>query len=330
MRQKQVKTSSRKKKLPGPLVEVPLNSHGHRDWQCLTDEQVIRYAQKFVNKNRIKNKKELFTEDSGLYSILNIRKLLDRVEFEGKLRRHWSKMTDDELVAYAQKIVDEKGITNRSGLEEEDGGLSAVLRKRKLLDRVELKGRRRTWATMIDEQLVKYAQKFVEKGIKNRRGLSKADSGLYTVLLRRKLLDRIEFEDKKQEQRNWKLFGDDELVAYAQRFIDKKEIKNRGQLQRKSKSLYRVLRRRKLLDRIKFEEKKEQRNWKSFSDYEIVNYTKKIIDNGVRIRSDLKKYDGGLHHVLIRRNLLDQVFAPIEQQRKNQALSEIIEAVKEF
>jgi hypothetical protein len=45
-------------------------------------------------------------------------------------------MSDKEIVAYAKKVVEEKGIRSRSGLANEDSGLYSVLWKRNLLDRV--------------------------------------------------------------------------------------------------------------------------------------------------------------------------------------------------
>ena len=64
---------------------------------------------------------------------------------------------------------------------------------------------------------------------------------------------------------------------------------------------------------------------------EIVEFAKKLmIENGISRRGELNKADSGLCSALIRRKLLDQVFAEIEKQNHLTGMREIIEAVNEF
>jgi hypothetical protein len=75
--------------------------------------------------------------------------------------------------------------------------------KRKLIDRVGLEKKVRDWASMNDEELVGFARKFVgEREITGRAELKKADSGLYTTLGKRKLIDAVfvPIEQKKKDE----------------------------------------------------------------------------------------------------------------------------------
>ena len=67
------------------------------------------------------------------------------------------------------------------------------------------------------------------------------------------------------------------------------------------------------------------------SDDEIVLFAQRIVmEKEIQKISELKANDSGLYRILRERKLQDQVFDPIEKQRKNQALREIAEAVEEF
>ncbi|MBU0533066.1 hypothetical protein KKB44_06255 [Candidatus Micrarchaeota archaeon] len=247
--------------------------------------------------------------------------------------RAWRVMSDDELVKYARKFIEEEGISGLWKLSKADSGLYYVLWKRKLLDRIGLEDKKRDWNSMNDEELVEYAKRFMEENeISERRELEKTDSGLYGVLKRRRLLDRVGFEDKMQKKRNWKSMSDEELVEYAKRFMEEKEINGRKDLWKADSGLYTVLWKRKLLDRVGFEEKRQrQRDWNSMNDDEIVEYAKKFIEeNGISEREELKKADRGLHQVLKIRKLLDTVFASIDQSRRKEGILQVVEAMEEF
>jgi hypothetical protein len=236
-----------------------------RAWSKYSDDELVDYAQKFVNKNNIKNKQGLRNADSGLHDIVYRRKdpygvrLLNKIEFEAG-QRPWSKYSNDELVTHAQKLVDENNIKNKKGLENADSGLHGVLYKRKdpdgetLLDKIKFKTGLRSWSKYSNAELVDYAQKFVDKnGINNKTGLRNADSGLHAALYKRKdqdgvrLLDKIEF---KAGNRLWRNYSNDELVKHAQKFVDENNIKNKKGLQKVDPGLYQALWGRNLLDRV--------------------------------------------------------------------------------
>ena len=123
---------------------------------------------------------------------------------------------------------------------------------------------------------------------------------------------------------------DTELLDYAKKIAEEKGIKNRGGLQKADRGLYKVLRKRNLLDEV-IPEKREERDWSSMSNEDLISHARKFIEeNEIKNRVGLKKADNGLYQVLKKRNLLDVVFADIERARKIEAIRQIIEATKEF
>jgi hypothetical protein len=106
-----------------------------RAWSRYSDEELVEYAQKFVDENKIRNKQELKLADGGLHYCLRIRKQIGKVRFK-EIRRNWKSMNDDEIVAYAQRFIDENEIKNRTRLARVGGGLYKVLLERKLIDNV--------------------------------------------------------------------------------------------------------------------------------------------------------------------------------------------------
>ncbi|MBU0533068.1 hypothetical protein KKB44_06265 [Candidatus Micrarchaeota archaeon] len=171
------------------------------------------------------------------------------VPLDSRNRRSWGVMRDHELVRFARKFLEEEGIGSRGKLVKVDPNLYQVLKKKKLLDKVEFEDKKRDWKSMSDEEIVEYVKRFMEeKEINGRKDLWKADSGSYTVLWKRKLLDRIEFERKRRKTRNWKTVSDNELVEYVKEFIEKEGISKREELKKLDYGLYSALWRRKLLD----------------------------------------------------------------------------------
>jgi hypothetical protein len=181
---------------------------------------------------------------------------------------------------------------------------------------------------MNNEDLISHARKFIkENEIKNRGGLYKADLGLYDILRRRNLVDEVIPE---KEYRDWSSMSDEDLISHARKFIKENEIKNRTSLNEADGGLYYVLRKRNLLDEV-ISEKREERDWSSMSNEDLISHARKFIEeNEIKNRNGLHKADSGLYHVLRRRNLLDVVFADIERARKIEAIRQIIEGVKEF
>ena len=308
-----------------------------RKWRYYNDPDLIDYAKKTLEDNGIKTKKQLEDFDKGLLSVLRARGLLDELDFvkPKKKPRDWSHMSDPEVVQYAQSYVDRNKLCCISDLQKADLGLYSVLRKRGLRERIEFDKKKKLmrphgfFSNLSDEELVEYASKFVsEKKLTARKSLAKAGRGLYAVLLKRKLLDKIGLPEKK-EQRSWKSTSNGELITYAQRLVDGEGIRNKSGLEKEDPGLYNLLLKKGLIDSIRFIEVRFK--WIKMNDEELTAYAKMFLnEKGIGSRFGLQKVYGGLYNVLHHRNLLDQVFAPFEQQKRKQALDEIVEAVRSF
>jgi hypothetical protein len=188
--------------------------------------------------------------------------LTDLLPQDNKGATDWLAFDNAHIIAFAQKFVEEKGITNRKGLRAADPKVYFALLNRRLVGKVipeSLHSGRRDWSSISDEELITLAQKFVEEnGIRNRYGLEKADSGLNWVLRKRGLIGKIGFE---LEKRDWTSLSDDQLVSHAQKFVEEKEIGKRSGLEKADLGLYIALLRRKppLIDAVfaPLEQKKE-------------------------------------------------------------------------
>ena len=101
----------------------------------MSDDEVVDYTRKVIHEKKIRTTMHLKEKDNGLYLILLRRKLLNQVKLE-KIRRNWAKMSDDELIDYTKKFIEDRGIKSKSKLNEADHGLYSILRQKKLLDRV--------------------------------------------------------------------------------------------------------------------------------------------------------------------------------------------------
>ena len=165
---------------------------------------------------------------------------------ERKPMGFYARMSDDELVAYAKAFIAEKGVGGRNELKKADQGLYLALRGRKLQEKIELDEKHRNWAAMSDGVLVAHAKAFIaEKGIGGRKGLAKADPGLYAVLSRRGLLEQVGFAESK---RKWG--PDEKVLAHARKFVEERGIRSRHGLEKADPGLYQALRKRKLLDAV--------------------------------------------------------------------------------
>ncbi|MBD3210696.1 hypothetical protein GF318_04920 [Candidatus Micrarchaeota archaeon] len=299
----------RKKANPEPLSEGIRKPRPRGFFAKMSDEELVDFAQKYIDGNGIKSRSALAKADNGLYQTLGKRKLAGRVKLEAD-ERLWARYPDDELIAYVQGYVDRNGIRSRTELAEKASGPYFALWRRKLLGGVKLKADERAWRNYPDNQLVAYAQKFVdENGIESRYGLRMADCGLIKALWERKLLDNVKFtKDKKA----WKLYSDEELVDYAQNFADDNGILKISMLRKAGDSLYRALRRRNLIPKIDFAA--GNRSWKGFSDDKLVEYAKKhAAENDIESRTGLFRSDGSMYHILRKRKLLDRVFDNLDE-----------------
>ncbi|MBU0528046.1 hypothetical protein KKE92_06190 [Candidatus Micrarchaeota archaeon] len=247
-----------------------------------------------------------------------------------KGRRVWSKMSDEQIVGLAKRLVASKEIVGRKELRCEDSGLYQVLYKRELINSIGFEEKQRFWEDTSDENIIRLAKKLMEEnGITGRKELEEIDSGLYRILMIRKLLDRVGFEKKRRKGRPWTDMSDDEVIEFAEKIIERKKINSKLELKKADHGVYEVLRIRKLIDQIGL--KNRQRSWKSRSDEEIIDFTREFMaENGINGRSELKITDSGLYHVLQSRRLLNSAFAHIERKRTDNARDAVIDALEAF
>jgi hypothetical protein len=173
-----------------------------RNWASMSDEELISHSQQFIDERGIKNRKALTQIDSGLYQVIKTRNLSSELNFKGDVGS-WKRYSDDELVSYSQRFIDEQGIMNVRNFQKKDGGLYATLRARNLVDRMKFVKNRRDWTRMDEGELIALAKRFVrENSIKKKYDLIKLDLGLYKVLWKRKLLAQVfsEIEQSKQQK----------------------------------------------------------------------------------------------------------------------------------
>ena len=183
----------------GPLADgiVQVNRKGQRSWITSSDDAIVSYALDVIRKKGIDSRSALQEDDPGLYQTLRKRGLLDRTNLpKRKKYGKWSRYSDEKLIEYAQKFVDERKIRNVRGLFESNGSLYGILYRRNLLGKVNFPKKRKSWKDFSNKKLLAHAGKFIrENGIKKTSELNKANKSLYQVLIRRKLIDRIEFRD---------------------------------------------------------------------------------------------------------------------------------------
>jgi len=317
-----------------PLAEglqfvVPTGPMGVRLWRKLSSENIVEFARKLMRENGITSKEELKKVDSGLHHALRLRGLLGEVGFEEKRRkkRSWEGVSDEEVIEIAMKIMEENNITGSKELENTDSRLYDILRKRSLLERINFEHKHISWRDMHDEAIVELARKTMEeKGIIGRKALFDKYPRMYAILRRRELLEEVGFVEK---QRSWNEMSDVEIVELAMKVMGEKEISLKEELRKCDSGLYQALRRRGIIDKVEFEDKK--RYWKKMSDGEIIELTMNLIqENKITARSDLKKLDYGLYQVLGKRGLLDRAFAHSDRQREEQARDAVIDALDAF
>ncbi len=310
----------RKKKplAEGLQVAVPTDSHGRRLWKKMSNRLIIEVARKFIKENKIGGKKDLERADSGLYQVLQRKKLFEGTGLEEK-RRFWAKMDDEEIVEIAREFIEENGISGRGELERTDLGLYTVLRKRRLLGKAGLEKKqrkKRDWKDMGDGEIVEIARKLIEeKEISGRSELQRVDNGVYYILRKRRLLGKVGFVQKRRKHRPWKNMGNREIIEIARKVIEENNITTKGKLKKTDAGLHNILKRRKLFGEVGFG--KKIRSWKKMSDEELVDLARKFIERkGISGKKELQRVDNGLYIVLIRRELIDKL--DLEERKKKE------------
>jgi len=248
-------TSSRhpRKRKDEPMAEgvIPLDKRGRRNWESLSDDQLVQYVQTLMRERGITGRTVLKKTDPGLYSVLSARRLLGKIGFDQK-RRDWSFMSDNELVLYTKSFMKERGKSERKELQIIDESLYVTICRRGPHEKIGLERKNRNWLFMSDDELVLYTRSFMkERGIDTKGILRKNAAGLYKAIEKRRLFDKIGFNQPeigpKKKRRKWLCMSDDELVRFARSFLKEKGISGRTKLSKIDFGLYFTLLNRNLL-----------------------------------------------------------------------------------
>lgn len=314
------------------IGRLPLERKDIRRLSSMSDEQLISYAQELIAQNSTESRVGLQRLDGSLYQVLWKRGLLERTGLEASTRR-WTSKSDDEVLSYAKRLMEERGIRKRVELNKADGGLDQVLRERGLMDRLGLESANShhvRWSSLSDDELVRQATLLIGRdGIRTHKGFSDAHPRMRRAMRRRRLLDRLDLERTRKECRSWASMSDNELLAYAQAYIDKGGIQERQGMMKHDSGLYSALQRRGLMDKVGF--KSDERAWKRYPDEELIAYAQRHLEEmGISGREALRMEDKGLYNALHSRGLLGRAFALIEAGARREALLQVVDALSEI
>lgn len=185
--------------------------------------------------------------EPGLHTALYNRGLLSAFDS----RPRWCTVPDRSLVEYAKNLMARNGLTTRNDLRRAESGLYYALWYRNLLGQVAPVALGPTWSKMDDPQLIAYTRRYMaESGVTTRGKMWYLNKNLYNELVIRKLLD--EAGVGRIPRRDWKGKSDDEVIAYAQREIDEKRLRNREELKDSDRGPYDAVRQRGLFGKLRF------------------------------------------------------------------------------
>ncbi|MBU0528047.1 hypothetical protein KKE92_06195 [Candidatus Micrarchaeota archaeon] len=186
----------------GLLFDIEFDEK-ERSWKDMSNERIIGFAKRLMKEKKATTPKDLKKIDSRLLDTIYRRGLRDKVGFKGRggKTRAWSRIDDDEILGLAKRLVEEKGMVWKEELRKADSGLYMILWKRGLLDEVGIEEKQRPWRKMSDEEIICHTRKVMkENAITRRNELKDFDSGLYSILMRRKLINRTFLHTDQQQK----------------------------------------------------------------------------------------------------------------------------------
>jgi hypothetical protein len=109
-------------------------------WSLMSDLQIVSHAKSYMRRSGISTRGKLRLLSPTFYNVLCERKLLDAAGVQHVPCRRWSAMKEQDVIAYAQREIDEKGLLNKEGLKDSDRGAYDAIRNRGLFGRLTFKG----------------------------------------------------------------------------------------------------------------------------------------------------------------------------------------------
>jgi hypothetical protein len=232
----------------------------------------------------------------------------------------FAKMGDSELVEFARRFMESKGITGRYELNKSDLGIYIALVKRErrspgIMAKVGFRDMQRDWVSTGDDELVALARNLVETNrIRFREELRKADKSMYETIMRREkekpgLMERIGLGKNHHPRRNWESMDDNSLVSYTRGFMRENGITLKCQLTKLDSGLVFVLRQRGIIQRVGFGVAPKQPGFfDNMSEEGIVDYAKNYIrEKKVTGRFQLCRIHPTLYEAIRRRRLFARV-----------------------
>ncbi len=232
-------------------------------------------------------------------------------------RIQWQKMKDKEIVEAAIQRIAEQGIKGRNEFQTAFRQHYNVLCSRSLLDRIGLnESRRGSWRLMSDNEVLLLARAQIKEGkLKRKTDFKTRHSRTYKEVRKRGILAKLNF---KPQSRDWSLLTDGQVVREGNRFLKKKGISGKKEMQDNGGwGIYGELRRRGLLDKVDFEEK--HCSWASMANEKLLAHAQEQIKAlKIKARGKFREKLGKVYDAVSSRGLLDSLHF---EQRQNDWVS---------
>ncbi|MBU0527372.1 hypothetical protein KKE92_02740 [Candidatus Micrarchaeota archaeon] len=157
-------------------------------------ELIVNMAKKVLGTDGLVSKVQSIKVRPMLRQALSRKPLPDTLGSEEKQNkpRALAELSDGNVIGLAKKTMQDKKLSTRRELLENDPELYGTLRMRGLLDEVGFEPKTRSWAEVNDAELMQNVAVFTsENAITSLPELRNADWGLYQVLHKRKLLGHV-------------------------------------------------------------------------------------------------------------------------------------------
>ncbi|MFP3949943.1 MAG: sigma-70 family RNA polymerase sigma factor [Candidatus Micrarchaeia archaeon] len=204
----------------GLSPEPPLSS--------LSDEALVSRAKKLKDEGNFVRRSHFRKAHYGIYDELRKRGLVGELGFE-QAGTDRSSMSNEELVAQANNIVREEGISSVTEFIERHGAVYKALCDRALHLQLGIKRKYVDWSGVPDSGLISIAQKkMLEKGICNPGSFKKAFPGVYKQLRKRGLVEKAGFRPAYSSLHR---LPATKLIRQAKQFILKHDVSSVSELQ---------------------------------------------------------------------------------------------------
>ncbi len=241
----------------------------------LGDKELISRAKMLMEDGNFVRRSHFKKAHYGIYAELKKRDLVGELGFE-QVGTDRSSMSSEELVAQANKLVQEEGLSSVTEFIERHGAVYKALSDRGLHLQLEIKRKYVDWSVVPDSELISVAQeKMLKKGICTPGPFKEEFPGIYKQLRKRGLVGDAGL---RPAYRSLRRIPSAELIGQARQFIAKHNISSISKLQDAPGGwqLYSELSGRRLLPAVGLLPKIV--NWSRLSDAELALYVNKEVE----------------------------------------------------